>query len=68
MILFEIDIWGHLCLKQKPISFSIPKMNAVSDKMHSRGFGKMEGSGNFVFNLVVQLSVELDYIVLSLRL
>jgi hypothetical protein len=28
--------------------------------MHSRCFGIMEGHGNFAFNLVVKLSVELD--------
>jgi hypothetical protein len=43
-------------------------MKAVFAKMHSRCFGIMEGPGNLVFNLAVQLSVELDYIVLSLRL
>jgi hypothetical protein len=36
--------------------------------MHSRCFGIMEGHGNFAFNLVVKLSVELDYVFLSLRL
>jgi hypothetical protein len=37
-------------------------------KMHSRCFGIMEGHENFVFNLVVKLSVELGYSFLSLRL
>jgi hypothetical protein len=36
--------------------------------MHSRCFVIMEGHGNFAFNLVVKLSVELGYIFLSLRL
>jgi hypothetical protein len=30
--------------------------------MHSRCFGIMGGHGNFAFNLVVKLSVELGYI------
>jgi hypothetical protein len=34
----------------------------------SRCFGIMRGHGNFAFNLVVKLSVELDYVFLSLRL
>jgi hypothetical protein len=36
--------------------------------MHSRCFGMMGSHGNFAFNLVVKLSVELGYIFLSLRL
>jgi hypothetical protein len=36
--------------------------------MHPRYFGIMEGHGNFAFNLVVELSVKLSYIFLSLRL
>jgi hypothetical protein len=36
--------------------------------MHSRCFDIMEGHENFVFNLVVKLSVELSYSFLSLRL
>jgi hypothetical protein len=36
--------------------------------MHSCCFGIMEGHGNFAFNLVVKLSVELGYVFLSLRL
>jgi hypothetical protein len=30
--------------------------------MHSRDFGTMGGYGNFAFNLVVKLSVELGYV------
>jgi hypothetical protein len=36
--------------------------------MHSCCFGIMEGDGNFAFNLVAKLSVELGYVFLSLRL
>jgi hypothetical protein len=37
-------------------------------KMHSRYFCTMGGHGNFAFNLVVKLCVELGYVFLSLRL
>jgi hypothetical protein len=37
-------------------------------KMYSRCFGIMGGYGNFAFNLVVKLSVELGYVFLNLRL
>jgi hypothetical protein len=37
-------------------------------KIHARCFGIMGGHGKFAFNMVVKLSVELDYVVLSLRL
>jgi hypothetical protein len=37
-------------------------------KMHSHCFGIMGGRGNFAFNLVVKLSVELGYIFLILSL
>jgi hypothetical protein len=36
--------------------------------MHSHCFGIMRGHGNFAFNLVVMLSVELGYVFLSLSL
>jgi hypothetical protein len=36
--------------------------------MHSRCFGIMGGHGNFAFNLVVKLPVELELVFLSLRL
>jgi hypothetical protein len=34
-------------------------------KMHSGCFGIMGGHGNFAFNLVIKLSVELGYVFLS---
>jgi hypothetical protein len=40
----------------------------IIPKMHSRCFGIMGGHGNFAFNLVEKLSVELGYVFLSLRL
>jgi hypothetical protein len=40
----------------------------VQNKMHSRCFGIMGGHGNFMFNLIVNLSVELGYVFISLRL
>jgi hypothetical protein len=43
-------------------------MNIIESKMHSRCFGIMGGHGNFAFNLVVKLSVELGYVFLILRL
>jgi hypothetical protein len=36
--------------------------------MHSRCFGIMGGHGNFVFNWIVKLSVELGYVFQSFRL
>jgi hypothetical protein len=36
--------------------------------MHSRRFGIMGSHENFAFDLVVKLSVELGYVILSLRL
>jgi hypothetical protein len=33
----------------------------IGSKMHSRCFGLMGGHENFVFNLLVKLSVELDF-------
>jgi hypothetical protein len=44
------------------------KIKTFVSKKHSRHFGIMEGHGNFAFNLVVKLSVELGYSFLSLRL
>jgi hypothetical protein len=37
-------------------------------EIHSRCFGIMGGHGNFAFNLVVKVSVEVGYVFLSLRL
>jgi hypothetical protein len=36
--------------------------------MHSRCFDIMGGHGNFAFNLVLKLSVELGYVFLSFKL
>jgi hypothetical protein len=38
------------------------------NKMHSRCFGIMGGHGNFAFDLVVKLFVEIGYVFLNLRL
>jgi hypothetical protein len=40
--------------------FNVPM--AFRHNMHSRCFGIMGGHGNFAFNLVVNLSVELGYV------
>jgi hypothetical protein len=43
-------------------------MAKILSKMHSCCFGIMGGHGNFAFNLVVKLSVELGYVFLIFRL
>jgi hypothetical protein len=49
------------------LSFSVDHvLQAI--KIHSRCFGIMRSHGNFAFNLVVKLFVELDYVFLSLKL
>jgi hypothetical protein len=54
---------------QTEINLVIKSNHRKLHKMHSRGFGIMEGHENCAFNLVVKLFVELGYVfVLSLRL
>jgi hypothetical protein len=49
-------------------SVAFKAMSTKTLKRHSRCFDIMKGHGNFAFNLVVKLSVELGYVFLSLRL
>ncbi|CAH1366484.1 unnamed protein product [Tenebrio molitor] len=42
------------------------RYECVTSKMHSPCFGIMGGHGNFAFNLVVKLFVELGYVFLIL--
>jgi hypothetical protein len=57
-----------LNLKYVQKNYKVKQKSDKIPKMHSRCFGIMGGHGDFAFNLVVKLSVELGYVSLSLRL
>jgi hypothetical protein len=56
----------HVCFMKN--NLWILTISTEVSKMYSRCFGIMGGYGNFAFNLVVKLSVELGYVFLNLRL
>jgi hypothetical protein len=72
----KMDLWSyetggvkyfHEIIFQKYLVHLVQLFN-FRIKMHLRCFGIMRGNRNFAFDLVVKLSVEMDYLFLSLRL
>jgi hypothetical protein len=62
---------GVICTYSEALGLQITEEKNIfleEYKMHSRCFGIMGRHGNFAFNLIVKLSVELGYVFLSLRL